>query len=173
MSDPQALAAQLRAGQLDAIIGGTNRDLESLSKSKKFQVQPLKGAEQQVYVGANLKNPDLQDVSSARRIAYAVDRHRVIEDVYRGAGYPVNLPWPKYSPAYDAKANTTYARDLAKAKALVQQVSKGAPHRHPAAVRHRQPATSRRSRRSCSPTSRRSGSRSTSSRSSTTSSSRR
>ena len=125
VSDPQALAAQLRAGQLDAIIGGTNRDLESLSKSKKFEVQRLKGAEQQVYVGANLQNPDLKDVKLRQAIAYAVDRPRVSKDVYRGAGYPVNLPWPKYSPAYDAKANTTYARDLTKAKALVQQVSKG------------------------------------------------
>ena len=125
VSDPQALASQLRAGQLDAIIGGTNRDLESLSKSKKFEVQQLKGAEQQVYVGANLQNPDLKDVKLRQAIAYAVDRPRVTEDVYRGAGYPVNLPWPKYSPAYDAKLNQTYARDLTKAKALVKQATNG------------------------------------------------
>ena len=125
VSDPQALAAQLRAGQLDAIIGGTNRDLESLSKSKKFEVQQLKGAEQQVYVGANLQNPDLKDVKLRQAIAYAVDRPRVSKDVYRGAGYPVNLPWPKYSPAYDAKLNQTYSRDLTKAKALVKQVTNG------------------------------------------------
>jgi peptide/nickel transport system substrate-binding protein len=113
VSDPQSLVSQLRSGQLDAIIGGGNRDLESLRKGNRFDVERFKGAEQQVYVGANLANPDLGDVRLRKAIAYAVDRPRVTQDVFRGAGYPVNLPWPTYSPAYDAKLNHTYDRDVA------------------------------------------------------------
>ena len=42
--------------------------------------------------------------------------------MFSGAGYPINLPWPKYSPAYDAAKNKTYAYDPKRAKALVNQV---------------------------------------------------
>jgi peptide/nickel transport system substrate-binding protein len=125
VSDPQSLVSQLRSGQLDAIIGGSNRDLESLRQGNRFDVQRLTGAEQQVYVGATLANPDLKDVRLRKAIAYAVDRPRITQDVFRGAGYPVNLPWPKYSPAYDAKLNHTYDRNVAKAKSLVKAASKG------------------------------------------------
>lgn len=125
VSDPQSLVSQLRSGQLDAIIGGSNRDLESLRTGGQFDVEQFKGAEQQVYVGASLDNPDLGDVRLRQAIAYAVDRPRVTADVFRGAGYPVNLPWPTYSPAYDEKLNHTYDRDVAKAKSLVKAASKG------------------------------------------------
>jgi peptide/nickel transport system substrate-binding protein len=125
VGDSQSQVSQLRSGQLDAIIGAGNRDLESLKKSGRFEVAPLTGAEQQVYVGANLDNPALKDVRLRRAIAYAVDRDRIVKDVYRGVGYPINLPWPKYSPAYDEALNHTYDRDLAKARKLVEQASPG------------------------------------------------
>ena len=51
-----------------------------------------------------------------------MDRERIVTEVLRGVGYAINLPWPKYSPAYDEAANATYARDVEKAKALVAQV---------------------------------------------------
>jgi peptide/nickel transport system substrate-binding protein len=125
VGDAQSEVSQLRSGQLDAIIGASNRDLESLAKGKKFDVEQLKGAEQQVYVGTNLANPELKDPRLRKAIAYAVDRNRIAKDVFRGAGYAVALPWPKYSPAYDAKLNHTYDRDLTKARALVKQASTG------------------------------------------------
>lgn len=125
VTDPQSLVSQLRSGQLDAITGGSNRDLEALRASRQFDVEELKGAEQQVYVGANLQNPQLQDVRLRQAIAYAVDRPRVTNDVYRGAGYPINVPWPKYSPAYDERLNHRYDRDVAKARALVKEATQG------------------------------------------------
>jgi len=45
-----------------------------------------------------------------------------VDEVLRGSGYVVNLPWPKYSPAYDETRNSTFTRDLAKAKALLAEV---------------------------------------------------
>jgi peptide/nickel transport system substrate-binding protein len=125
VGDSQSQVSQLRSGQLDAIIGAGNRDVESLKKSGRFDVTQLTGAEQQVYVGANVANPALKNVKLRRAIAYAVDRQRIVDDVYRGAGYPINLPWPKYSPAYDEKLNSTYDRDVAKAKALVKEATRG------------------------------------------------
>lgn len=119
--DPQAQVAQLRAHQLDFILGASYRDFESLGKDDQFQVNQWDGAEGQVYVGTNVTNPALSDVRVRQAIASALDRKRVVDEVLRGAGVPISLPWPSYSPAYDEKANATYDYDLDKAKSLVDE----------------------------------------------------
>ncbi|GAA3660189.1 ABC transporter substrate-binding protein [Nocardioides ginsengisoli] len=119
--DPQAQVAQLRAHQLDLILGASYRDFQSLGKDKQFQVNQWNGAEGQVYVGTNVTNPALSDVRVRQAIAYALDRKRVVDEVLRGAGVPISTPWPSYSPAYDEKANATYDYDLTKAKKLVDE----------------------------------------------------
>jgi peptide/nickel transport system substrate-binding protein len=120
--DAQSLVSQLRSGQLDVIQGAGNRDLESLAKSGDYEAIPFEGSERQTYVGTNVSNPVLKDVRVRQAIAYAVDRDRIVDDVYRGVGYPISLPWPKYSPAYDEAKNNTYQRDVAKAKSLVAKI---------------------------------------------------
>lgn len=122
--DPQAQVSQLRAGQLDMITGASNRDFESLREDGQFDVNQWEGAETQVYVGANVKNPALSDVRLRQAIASALDRDRIVDEVYRGAGRPISLPWPEYSPAYDAEADQTYAYDVDRAKQLVAEVEK-------------------------------------------------
>lgn len=119
--DPQAQVSQLRAHQLDLILGASYRDFESLGKDDSFHVNQWNGAEGQVYVGTNVTNPALSDVRVRQAIAYALDRQRVVDEVLRGAGVPISLPWPEYSPAYDQEANATYDFDLDKAKALVDE----------------------------------------------------
>jgi len=122
VSDPQAQVAQLRSGQLDLVTGASSRDLETLGQDSKFEVTPFQGSENEIYVGADLTNPDLQDLKLRQAIAYALDRQRIVDEVYRGAGSPANLPWAEYSPAYDAEANSTYTLDTDKAKQLVSQL---------------------------------------------------
>lgn len=122
ITDANAEVSQLRAGQLDAIVGGSFRDLRSLEKSGDFDVQPYEGAENQYYVGSNVEHPALKDVKLRQAIAFAVDRQRIADDVLQGIGYPTVLPWPEYSPAYDEQANATYDRDVAEAEKLVAGV---------------------------------------------------
>ncbi|MFI6431394.1 ABC transporter substrate-binding protein [Rhodococcus oryzae] len=117
--DSQALLSSLKSGQV-AVAGGLNyRDTETLGETAGFQAVSLEGAELQVYVGANVTHPALADVRVRQAIAYAIDRDRVISEVFRGSGYPVNLPWPKSSPAYDESRNTTFTRDATKARAIL------------------------------------------------------
>lgn len=122
VTDPQAQASQLRSGQLDVALGLTDRDRESFEKDDAYSVTEFKGAENAIYLGADLANPDLREVKLRQAIAYALDRQRIVDEVFRGAGTPANLPWPESSPAYDARANQTYAYDAAKAKELVSQL---------------------------------------------------
>ncbi|MGM7645901.1 ABC transporter substrate-binding protein [Nocardia sp. JW2] len=122
--DPQALLNALKTGQVAAARELSFRDAETLSKSGGFTVHNLEGAELQTYVGVNVSEPALADVRVRQAIAYALDRERIVTEVYRGAGYPLNVPWPKNSPAFDESLNTRYGRDIGKAKALLAQVTK-------------------------------------------------
>ncbi|KRF12360.1 hypothetical protein ASG90_15395 [Nocardioides sp. Soil797] len=122
--DPQAQASGLRSGQYDLLLGTTARDAETFGKDKKYAVLDFEGATQQTYVGFNLDNPDLKDVKLRQAVAYAVDRERILDEVYRGKGIAQNLSWSPSSPAYDEAAAHHYDRDTAKAKDLAAQVGK-------------------------------------------------
>lgn len=118
----QASVSQLRSGQLDVIVNGSARDLDSLADTGDYTVTELEGSERQTYVGTNVSHPALSDVRLRQAIAYAVDRERIVDEVYRGVGYAINLPWPRYSPAFDEEKNETYARDVEAAQDLVAQI---------------------------------------------------
>lgn len=120
--DAQSVVSQLRSGQLDLILGTNNRDAESLGEAGGFSVYPFEGSERHTYVGTNVTNPVLKDVRVRKAIALAVDKQRIVDEVYRGVGSPISLPWPEYSPAYDAEKNATYSRDVEAAKKLVAEV---------------------------------------------------
>jgi peptide/nickel transport system substrate-binding protein len=120
--DAQTVVSQLRSGQLDLILGTNNRDAESLGDAGGFEVYPFEGSDRQTYVGTNVNNPALADVRVRKAIALAVDKDRIVDEVYRGVGKPISLPWPEYSPAYDEEKNETYSRDVEAAKALVKEV---------------------------------------------------
>ncbi|RPA10343.1 ABC transporter substrate-binding protein [Gordonia sp. OPL2] len=122
VKDDQSLATRLRTGQLDVADGLSYHDQQLITSRYGFKEVTFTGGESQQYVGINVQNPVLADVRVRRAIAYAVDRKRIISDVYRGSGYTVNLPWPRWSPAHQAAADDTYTRDLPKARALLAQV---------------------------------------------------
>ena len=122
ITDAKALLAALKSGQVDFADGLSYLDTENLVKTGGFSDIRLTGAETQLYVGANVTAKPLDDVRVRQAIAYALDRDRVVTEVLRGVGYSVNLPWPKYSPAYDESRNSRYSRNLSKAKALVAEV---------------------------------------------------
>ncbi|GGK45455.1 ABC transporter substrate-binding protein [Nocardia camponoti] len=121
--DAQAIANAVKTGQVAIASELGYRDAENLGKDG-FKVQNLERAEIQQYVGVNVTDPVLADVRVRQAIAYAIDRDRIVAEVYRGAGYATNLPWPKSSPAYDEARNTRYKRDIAKAKELLAAAGK-------------------------------------------------
>jgi peptide/nickel transport system substrate-binding protein len=120
--DNQALLNALKSGQISVAHELNYRDAETLGKTDGFSATPMEGAELQIYVGTNLTNPALADVRLRQAIAYALDRERILTEVFRNSGYTANLPWPKASPAYDEQRNTTFARDVAKSKELIAQI---------------------------------------------------
>lgn len=120
--DTQTRVSQLRTGQLDLLLSIAPRDAEALTERTKQRVVKQTGAQHNWYIGANVRSPVLQDVRIRRAIAYAVDRERILADVYQGHGRVTSLPWPEYSPAYDAQRNATYRHDVDRARALAAEV---------------------------------------------------
>ncbi|MVA75870.1 ABC transporter substrate-binding protein [Auraticoccus sp. F435] len=121
ITDATSLLSSLRSGQIQLANGLSYLDLDNLP-SDAFEVLTAEGAEQQLYVGTDVTAGSLADVRLRRAIAYAVDRQRVVDEVLRGGGYPINLPWPRYSSAFDEARNERYARDVAAARALVAEL---------------------------------------------------
>ncbi|MEN0134269.1 MAG: ABC transporter substrate-binding protein [Rhodococcus sp. (in: high G+C Gram-positive bacteria)] len=122
VSDDQALVTKLRTGQIDAAYGLPSLDAELAVSRGGFRSHVLEGAESDQYIGINVSAPPLNDVRVRQAIAYAIDRDRILTDVYRGKGYASSLPWPRTSPAYDDEAANTYRRDADRARALVAEI---------------------------------------------------
>lgn len=120
--DAKALLSALRSGQIDFAEGLSYLDTASVTSRPGFADLQLTGAEKQLYVGSNVRAKPLDDPRVRQAIAYALDRDRIVAEVLRGVGYPINLPWPRYSPAFDEARNSTYTRNLARARELVAQV---------------------------------------------------
>jgi peptide/nickel transport system substrate-binding protein len=120
--DPVALRSSMRAGLLDFTADLPYRDVENLGNLGGFTRHAQDGAENGLYVGANVAAPQLADLRLRTAIACSVDRDRIARDVFRGYARPASLPWPQTSPAYDAAKDAAHPRDLATARSLVAEI---------------------------------------------------
>lgn len=119
--DSQTQFAQLRSGQLDVLPAVDPRDAEALENNDLFHVTEKSGTGATYYTGMNVEAPTFRDKRVRQAVAYAVDRDRILAEVYQGRGYTQSLPWPEDSAAYDNDRNDTYQRDLDKARSLVKE----------------------------------------------------
>jgi peptide/nickel transport system substrate-binding protein len=90
-------------------------------------------------VGIDVKAPPFTD-KRAQAIAYLLDRQRIV-DTQLFVEEPIQLPWPKSSPAYFADLSTRYKYDLNKAKELWMQATGGTSFDIPITVSTAYPET--------------------------------
>lgn len=119
--DQQTQFSQLRSGQLDLLADSLPRDVKAVEDNPTFSVVNTAGTGSMVYAGANVTAPGLDDPQVRQAINLVVDRKRIVEEVYQGRARATSLPWPKYSPAYEADADEP-ERDVERARKLVDQV---------------------------------------------------
>lgn len=120
--DAQTQFAQLRSGQLDVLSEAQPRDAEALEDNDLFTVFNTTGTGGTYYAGMNVEAPTFRDKRVRQAVGLAVDRDRILDEVYQGRGYTQSLPWPQDSPAYDGEKNDTYQRDTDRARQLVEDV---------------------------------------------------
>lgn len=119
IADPQALVAALRSGDAQLAMRMVARDGASLAKDARFKVDTT--ATYETYLGANTQVKPLDDVRVRQAIAYALDRQRIVDQVYAGYATPSSVPWADGTPGVTAAQRNHYATDLAKAKSLLEQ----------------------------------------------------
>ncbi|MEU5693124.1 ABC transporter substrate-binding protein [Actinosynnema sp. NPDC020468] len=125
--DAQSLLAAVKSGQVQLARGIGYRDAETAGTTPGLHATNLEGAELQAYVGLNVTAPGLEDPKVRQAVAFALDKERIIKEVFRDRGYPTSLPWPKTSPAYDKDLDGRYHHDVAKAKSLLAEYGKEVP----------------------------------------------
>lgn len=118
--DQKTQFSQLRSGQVD-IIAAQPRDAEALTDNPAFRTVTLEGTANVTYLGVNVTVPGLDDPRVRQAMSLAIDRNRILDEVYRGRGRASTLPWPRHSPAYDDTANEP-SRDVDRARELVAEV---------------------------------------------------
>jgi peptide/nickel transport system substrate-binding protein len=125
--DEQTQIAQIRSGQLDLVLDATNRDLSTLGSTAGYEVITMTGSQRSYYAGINVEGDGLRDARVRQAINQAVDRKQILSEVFLGHGTTADLPWPTFSPAYNATLNMTYDHDVTAAKKLLSQVGKVPP----------------------------------------------
>jgi len=120
--DGQAMIASLEAGAYDFVNYPLASEAIRLSKDPKFQMQAIFDVGSHYAIWMNVAVPPLDNKLVRQALNFAIDRQRFINTALGGlVGEPMNLPWPSYSPAYEANKNKTYPFDLDKARALLAQ----------------------------------------------------
>lgn len=123
--DKAAAAAALEAGEIheSGFNGISMEDMVRLGKDPRFDVGP-KGFENNVAhstVEFNLRNPILADIRVRQAIYHALDIDFALKTIMRGYGKLGRGPIPSAAGANYTDDVTTYAYDLDKAKALLDE----------------------------------------------------
>ncbi|MBV8087348.1 MAG: ABC transporter substrate-binding protein [Chloroflexi bacterium] len=120
--DPAAMVAQFEAGAQDVAYSPSLADGQRLQASGKYT--GVFNAQQGAffYISANTTKAPMDNKLFRQALQWAIDRERIASTTLHGlVGPGLNLPWPAYSPAYEAPKNQTYTFNLEKAAALVKQ----------------------------------------------------
>ena len=117
--DTGALMTSLRAHQSDLVIDVSPQSLRPFGARELYRVESEDVYDVAYYIGVNTKDSALADKRVRQAISFAVDRDRLLKEVFVGRGYASSAPWATSSPAYSGAAARRYRRDLEAAGALL------------------------------------------------------
>jgi peptide/nickel transport system substrate-binding protein len=120
LTDSQAAVVQFESGAIDALKSPAIRDFARYTSDPKYRalLNPSTGAFHNM--GVDVTRPPTDNKVLRQALNYAIDRKRFVDTVLLGIGDALDLPWPGYSPAYDAARNAHFAFDLDRAGALLK-----------------------------------------------------
>ena len=113
-ADQPTMVSALEAGTIDLAMSLPFS--ESTRLASKLTVLKAQEAANFYYFAMNTKNPPFDKKEVRQAIAWAIDKDAICKNVLFGISSPIDLPWPKFSLAYDAKYEGMYKYDLDEAK---------------------------------------------------------
>lgn len=117
--DNNSMVAALQSGSIDLIYNFPPVNAAQL-KSNFTILQGFPGALVDC-LRFNLFEPPWDKIEMRQAVARAVDRDRIVKEVYFGYSQPLYLPWGPNSPANDPSYKTKNSYDLTAAKSLWRQ----------------------------------------------------
>jgi peptide/nickel transport system substrate-binding protein len=121
IGDVQSMAVQFEAGQHDAALRLSAQDFVRFRNDQKYEAVVMESGTGYVYVAADVTRAPLDKKEVRQAINVAINRNRFNQTAMNGIGRATTLPWPTFSPAYDAALASSIPFDLEKAKALLAQ----------------------------------------------------
>lgn len=111
---------ELRKGTMDLVVNDLAPDIvHQLKHHDRLQTVEGPGLDYQ-YIGLNLRDPLLRDVRVRQALAYAIDRHAIVEYLRRGLARPANGLLPDLSWAFTGDV-FSFAYDPVRARALLDE----------------------------------------------------
>ncbi|MFJ6135366.1 ABC transporter substrate-binding protein [Kitasatospora sp. NPDC092286] len=121
VTSSQAALSALQSGQAQLIGAVPGRDLKVLAGNPGFTVQSAKASYQQAFLGVNIATKPFDDIRVRQALQYAVDRERIVSQVYGGSAEASSLPWPSNTPGVTPDQVKRYGHDPEKARGLLKE----------------------------------------------------
>jgi peptide/nickel transport system substrate-binding protein len=123
--DPQAMITEFEAGALDLALQPTLVDWVRIKQAGTAQALINTNSGNYVGMAFNCGQSPTDNKLLRQALQFSMDRQRFANTVWQGVEHPLTLLWFPTCPAYDAAKNQTYAFDLDKARALLDQAAVG------------------------------------------------
>jgi peptide/nickel transport system substrate-binding protein len=113
--------ASLWASQTNVVRDVVGNVLRMFDGNDRFEQVDESVYDVAYYVGANVTDPYLSNRAVRQAISYAVDRDRLVADVFAGHAIAGSTPWSPSSPAYSPASTNHYRHDPARARQMIAQ----------------------------------------------------
>ena len=130
--DAQALVAGIKTQESHITLNLDSPQIAEFLTDPNFFVKAVDTNADCNYIGINVASPPLDKAAVRQAIGWAIDRTALYKNAFGAAfgskfpaGVMQSIPWPKHSPAYDAKLAQHYTYNPARAKALLASAGVG------------------------------------------------
>lgn len=116
--DKEAALTSLEANEV-SVAEADNLDWEKYSENKSLKIYEYITQEYE-FLGFNFNRKLTKDIRIRKAIAYSIDRHKIIKEIYLGHGTVADGPIYPGSTLYDEEEKS-FGKDVVKAKELLLQ----------------------------------------------------
>ena len=118
ITDQTALVNAVRSGRADYVIGLSGIDVAAFKEDPQFKVMQTTGS---VYpLGMNVEIAPFDRVEVRQAVNFAIDRQRIIDQVFGGSAEVSQQFWAPSAIGYDPELNSTYTYDPEKAQQMLE-----------------------------------------------------
>ncbi|MEW2399483.1 ABC transporter substrate-binding protein [Streptomyces sp. NPDC046862] len=123
ITDSTALVTAVRSGRADIAYGVAPLDAKGLSKDDRYVIDLGTAVDYAVSMDVRAHPFDKPEVR--RAVGYAVDRERVLNQVFAGYGRASSLWWTDREPGWSRAQSDAYTYDPARARSMIKQAGAG------------------------------------------------